>query len=224
MKKFVKGRWFPPFAVAIAAVIVALVMALFGWKITYAPDLENNWNAISAVAAWAGVAMSFVAIMIAIWIPKRIADRQDKIALFEKRYSAYSEILNVLSLAKDFEHFHKCTLYEYFIGVLLTLNYPEPESMTPNTFIYHLKIDYTTSLIKQSAFLFPNIQKDDADELSKEFRHFFVCLETVPSKQKMNVEKYRKEDASMADFFKISEFFSNKYLNAMETYLSFKRD
>ena len=99
LKKLINGRWFP-LAVAIAIVtVVALVMALFGWRITYAPTLENSWDAVSAVASWVGVIASFVAIMIAIWIPKKIAKQQDKIALFEKRMECYSTLQNIFAFA-----------------------------------------------------------------------------------------------------------------------------
>ena len=101
MKKLINGRWFP-LAVAIAIVtVVALVMALFGWRITYAPTLENSWDAVSAVASWVGVIASFVAIMIAIWIPKKIAKQQDKIALFEKRMECYSTLQNIFAFARQ---------------------------------------------------------------------------------------------------------------------------
>lgn len=110
MKKlvnFVKWRWFPLIA-AIALLVLAagvvLVMALFGWRFTYVPELDNNWDAISACAAWAGVIMSFLAVMVAVWIPKRIADRQDKIALFEKRYDCYTVIQNLLVCAEQMEN------------------------------------------------------------------------------------------------------------------------
>lgn len=109
MKKLanvVKWKWFPLIA-AIALLVLAagvvLVMALFGWRFTYAPELENSWGAVSAVAAWAGVIMSFLAVMVAVWIPKRIADRQDKIALFEKRYDCYTVIQNLLVCAEQME-------------------------------------------------------------------------------------------------------------------------
>lgn len=46
----------------IAVALVALVMASFGWKITYAPDLENSWDAIGAVASWASVIVGAVII------------------------------------------------------------------------------------------------------------------------------------------------------------------
>lgn len=76
-------------------------MALFGWRITYAPTLENSWDAVSAVASWVGVIASFVAIMIAIWIPKKIAKQQDKIALFEKRMECYSTLQNIFAFARQ---------------------------------------------------------------------------------------------------------------------------
>lgn len=95
MKKFVKGRWFPLTVAIGIAMVVASVMALFGWRITYAPALENSWDAVSAVATWAGVFASVFAIIFAIRVPKEIADRQDRIALFEKRYGAYSSLLTL---------------------------------------------------------------------------------------------------------------------------------
>ena len=67
MKKFIQGRWFPLTVAILIVTAVALVMALFGWRITYVPDLENSWDAISAVAAlisaFAGVAIPIVAVV-----------------------------------------------------------------------------------------------------------------------------------------------------------------
>lgn len=101
MKKLTEKKWFWPVAVVAAVLIIALILFLFlcGFRITYAPELENDWDAVSAVAAWAGVLASFIAIWFAIQIPKKIAERQDKIALFEKRYDAYSSILSLQTFA-----------------------------------------------------------------------------------------------------------------------------
>lgn len=96
MREFIKGRWFP-LAAAISFLLGTIfVMSLFGWRFTYAPELENSWDAISGVAAWASVSVgivsvvvSFLAIWFAIQVPKQIAKQQDKIALFEKRYQLY---------------------------------------------------------------------------------------------------------------------------------------
>ena len=89
MKNFIKGRWFPLLVTILVVAAVAFVMALFGWRITYAPELENDWNAISAVATWTetivavvSVIASFSAVWFAIRVPKKIAEQQNKIALF----------------------------------------------------------------------------------------------------------------------------------------------
>lgn len=71
---------------------VLLLLFAYGFKFTYAPELENSWAAISTVAAWAGVIVSSAAVFAAIQIPKKIAAQQNKIALFDKRYEALKEI------------------------------------------------------------------------------------------------------------------------------------
>lgn len=50
-----------------------------------------------------GVLFSVVAIIFAARVPKIIADRQDKISLFEKRYYAYSSLLTVQSFARTLD-------------------------------------------------------------------------------------------------------------------------
>ena len=96
IKKFIKGRWFPLIIGIALAILAGLIMAFFGWRITYAPELENSWDAVAAVAAWvsivvafAGVIASFVAVWFAIRVPEKIAYQQNKISLFEKRYKVY---------------------------------------------------------------------------------------------------------------------------------------
>ena len=145
MKRFIQG---------IAIVIVtgiALMVFLYcnGFRITYAPDLKNSWDAISAFAAWAGVFMSLLAVIVAglvAWKQNKIsesqasiADKQNRIALFEKRLEIYDilwscrvsvekmklieeneEILGFLfvRLVKNFEEYHRFQNYArvYIIG------------------------------------------------------------------------------------------------------------
>lgn len=81
-------------AVLCLTAIFGLIACLyaFGFRITYAPELENSWDAISACAAWAGVLSSFIAIWFAIRVPKKISEEQNKIVLFEKRYEVFEKI------------------------------------------------------------------------------------------------------------------------------------
>lgn len=42
--------------IVVGEALIAFVLWCMGFRITYAPELDNNWDAISAVAEWAGVA------------------------------------------------------------------------------------------------------------------------------------------------------------------------
>lgn len=77
-----------------------VVFAIFGWKITYDPNLENSWSAIEAVGVWVSAVISGVAIWFAVSAPKHIAQEQNKIALFEKRFASYSVFLKYISFAE----------------------------------------------------------------------------------------------------------------------------
>lgn len=88
-----------PIAIVVLASGVVLTMMLFGWRFTYAPELETSWDAVSSVAAWVGVISSFFAIWFAIQVPKKIAEKQNKIALFEKRYAVYDVLLHCIAFS-----------------------------------------------------------------------------------------------------------------------------
>lgn len=72
--------------------LIVLILAILGFRITYNPSLDTNWNAVSACAAWAAVVVSGLAIYFAIQSPKKIAEEQNRIALFEKRYEEVKRI------------------------------------------------------------------------------------------------------------------------------------
>lgn len=84
-------------AVIAIVLVIAFILFFCGFRITYAPELETSWDAVSAVASWVGVLVSavgvvasFIAIWFAIQVPQKIANRQDRISLFEKRYRVYN--------------------------------------------------------------------------------------------------------------------------------------
>ncbi|OUN11552.1 hypothetical protein B5G38_15410 [Gemmiger sp. An87] len=216
MLKFTKGRWFPLIlttAILVLAAIIVLIMALFGWRFTYAPELENSWNAISSVAAWtgtiiglSGVVASFLAVWFAIQVPKKIADRQDKIALFEKRYECFQifEKLHVLyKQIKDKE----CALDElrerskYLFGKL------EWKEISKEIIMDTIeKFEYT---IHQMQFLFPEVTEQDASQLYFDCQDFLISLFT-----NQEVQKKKKKYTNTMDSF------LEKYLHAIVKSLS----
>lgn len=92
MKKLLKKT---SFWIVSIEIIIAIILGLLGFKITYNLDLDNNWDAVSACAAWVGVVVSGIAIYFAKEVPKKIAKSQNDIALFEKRYLLYKSLLTL---------------------------------------------------------------------------------------------------------------------------------
>lgn len=82
-------------------IVVIIVFMLFGWKIVYAPQMANDWIAIDAIGGWVSIIISGIAIWFAVASPKRIAKEQNKIALFEKRFSCYVVFLKYTTFANS---------------------------------------------------------------------------------------------------------------------------
>lgn len=201
MKKLIKWKWFPMVAVIAAFAVVVLVMALLGFRITYAPDLENSWEAISAVAAWAGVitsiaavGASFAAVWFAIRVPKEIAEQQNKIALFEKKYSVYSSLLLIKNFSGLINNdcfkdnipdnqgyiWHPSAKVELYLTYFGTVFGSKPELQEKG--INLQSVSRTIALLKKHEvevkklpllFMFA---KENKDEITKELDAFFEPL------------------------------------------------
>lgn len=107
------------FSIFIIAALV--VLYLIGFRITYAPWLDNNWDAISAAAAWAGAIATSVAIWFAVQSPKKIATQQNKIALFEKRLGCFTAVAKLIAFSNQIDDTGKTnkdihTAYKLFLG------------------------------------------------------------------------------------------------------------
>ena len=95
MKNFIKGRWFPLLLAAAIVLVVSSILYYYGFRITYAPELENNWDAIEACAAWVG-AIGTIAVLIynhiAIELTQKSVRQAVDLQLFEKRLELYNAI------------------------------------------------------------------------------------------------------------------------------------
>lgn len=115
--------------IAVFLCVIIAILYFAGFRITYAPNLENSWDAISACAGWAGAIASAIAILVAIDIPRRIAEQQNNISLFDKRYSAFNALSFLVSVVnpiiegkvKDNNHsFYLDNIAETFDSVSIT--------------------------------------------------------------------------------------------------------
>lgn len=84
-----------------AVLIVGLIVVLFatayrtGWKIIYAPDLENDWEAISATATWVGA----IGTVLVLWynhrsisLTQRSVQQAINLQLYDKRLELYTAL------------------------------------------------------------------------------------------------------------------------------------
>lgn len=100
MKKLIKK---PFLWLVVTELLAAIILFFCGFRITYAPDLENSWEAISACAGWASVVVAGLAIYYAIRVPQKIAAEQNRIALFEKRHDFYITFCKCISFCRSLE-------------------------------------------------------------------------------------------------------------------------
>lgn len=109
------------FQISISIIVALVTLYLVGFRITYAPWLDNNWDAISATAAWAGAIATSVAIWFAVQSPKKIAMQQNKIALFEKRLECFTATAKLIAFSNQIDETGKTNkdihaAYKLFLG------------------------------------------------------------------------------------------------------------
>lgn len=62
--------------------LIVLAMWYMGFRITYAPELDNNWDAISAVAEWAGVIVGAIIVpLVVVLLQHKWDSNKEEIAL-----------------------------------------------------------------------------------------------------------------------------------------------
>lgn len=177
-------------------ILLGLVLFLYfrGFRITYAPELENSWAAVSAFASWASVIPSVGAIVTAIWIPKRIAKRQDDIALFEKRLEVYNCIKNCYGFSQIIQNSIANEYFdEYFLASfgdeVMGVNYKDTLHADVQKVLRH-----TVHKIRQGAFLFDSEKKAMFNKLASSLSALVNC-----SVDHANFGGVRKEYISIAD-------------------------
>ena len=158
-KRFISSKWFP-LAVACVVLLAVLVIAfLLGFRITYAPELENSWDAISTIASWAEVIVaiisviaSFMAVWYAIQVPQKIAERQDRIALFEKRCECYTIVQSLLVCASQLMDART----NKGVQVTFRIHMDDPENIqnVQNISAFTLRLKRNERIVVSGSFLF----------------------------------------------------------------------
>lgn len=200
---------------SVFGLMLVVVLWIFGFRITYAPKLETSWDAVSACAAWAGVIASFVAIWFAIQIPKKIAEEQNKIALFEKRFECYLSLQKILACGQQIGEMNNTG------SILACFNYwiCAGENELANDFVRNilLHIGLVEQCTISGSFLF---NKYDFDLL----QDIFSAARELILKASNGVENLMKLSQSTIEsrdkFARLSIDFFDKYMESIEEELN----
>lgn len=224
MKDLVKKRWFVFLLGLLIAVVLLLIFSLIlycnGYRIVYPEQFETSWDAVSGFAAWFGVAVSALsaaASFAAIWFAVRVADQQNKIALFEKRYECYIIIKNVVDVSNWVKH--SSSYYHVYLGFYRLVRPLEENMMDSlNLAFYYSKLE---EKVLCSIFLFPS---SDEKALKDLFRKAFNLIYGTRA---MDFDEYPKtmDDKFVElknDYCNYCNEFRRLYLENMEQELRLK--
>ena len=143
---------------------------------------------------WLAVILSALAIWFAIRVPKKIADRQDKIALFEKRYECFQFFEKCVVLCKNLpDTDDEASMQKTIRFCCRILEVQKVDDIDNNYFVY--KMDQFEYTLHQMPFLFPGIKDDDVAALYRslvEFLQAIISQKDIKEKRRSYLEAISK--------------------------------
>lgn len=219
MKELIKKRWFVfllgILIAAIALLIFGLILYCNGYRIVYPEQFETSWDAVSGFAAWAGILVSIAsaaASFMAVWYAVRVADKQNRIALFEKKYELFEIVVNCKMLSNAIKDLK--TDLEVQMAFLAALCYSsvDRDKVVDNTYVSVKEIGIFQKL-KQVPFLFENTE--ELDTLTK----LISLLASLVSNNK-KVPALQNRIQEFSDYINSEEY--KKLVDAMQKELMLK--
>ena len=183
--------------------------------------LDSIANSIDALAQprfidWLAVVIAFFSIAIsgiAVQVPKKIAYRQDKIALFEKRYECYVVIQDLLTFADQIKICQR--IFE--VQAASKMYFGEAETFHDDELaaVLALKLNRKKVLILSGAFLFSNYDLEKLQEIVDVGIDLIMSAATE-SKVRAQELLSKKTEELKASYCALCEEFEKKYLDAIE--------
>lgn len=162
---------------------------------------QPGWvECLSILISLVSVVVSGIAIWFAIRVPKQIADRQDKIALFEKRFECFQLFKQCYVLyrrSKDGEEIKGIKEQCYHM-----LEIEESTDLTKE--IFKSKLNHFERLLHQMEFLFPEINEED---VSKLYTSLLVYIGDILTEE--------KDDKAKQNYIETMKKFRSKYSNTI---------
>ena len=127
---------------------------------------------IQLIASFVSIIISAIAVIMAVRIPKKIADKQDKITLFDKRFEAYNVFLRYEAFAFQIHNIEGVENYKkQFIIAFYSNEIVEFQGM-----IALGKLQQLSTPLQHISFLFDNITDTELAELFSSICDFVVAM------------------------------------------------
>jgi len=165
--------------------------------------------------------ISFGSLIFAILIPVRIAKKQDRISLFEKRLSVYFEIMKLVNFAEQLKEIEKSdSTYIDLAGAvakadMVRKNFSlifdcEQSNITTNFLIV---INNNQSLVKSLVFLYSNKAKKNSSNISDDISKIYDSLISIMKSCCKN-NKYIQDD--ITNYINYLNEFVSKYMEMIK--------
>lgn len=161
---------------------------------------------IQVIVSLISIIISTIAVIMAVKIPRTIANKQDKIALFDKRFAAYEVFLMYEAFAWQIDKLSGTENYKkQFIIVFYTSLNIEFNGIDALT-----KLKQLSSKLQHASFLFDNIANAELSEMFESICDFIIALE-----KNVNVEESKKTFINHIEVFR--EKHHEHILSALKT-------
>ena len=214
--------------ILLAELLVAILLWLFGFRITYSPTLENSWDAISACAGWASVVVAGFAIYYASLVPKKIAEDQNRISLFEKRVDLYLTAQKLISCAQQIKYQNDCgTVLAAFVMAIGK----QEDAESSNVISLLFELDRIERILLSGEFLFPHFSADQMTSAIIEARDLLIetdkCMKVYENSDDYDEDDNHSDDMDLTkkakgyrdNYCKLCFSFLKEYASIMEEQL-----
>lgn len=199
---------------------IVVVVACAGGRLVFAPELEPNWESVSAAATCASVFFSVLAIIFAISIPREISEQQNKIALYEKRvicYNTLNDIKNFLDEIGKPSNRNIATWQRMYWKIHNLYDKPEfvkaQYSVTDRNLLTKSCLDEDKKTLYTLQFLLPAVQEQTVNDISKKLSDFISSIfENSSGKECGNIV----DDELNSQMLELSGLYYNFYNKTME--------
>ena len=196
-------------AFIIALLVLVIAVAFCVGAVITSKQKDIIWNVIDSIVSVISAVGTVGAIIAAIWV----ADRQNKIALFEKKYECYKIIQSLIVWAKQIENVK--TNKE--VQTAFRIYFDKPDELIKNKSMTEMvtKLKRQETVIVAGAFLFREYDVELLQEIIKDGMDVIVKVAASNTQLPENTLSEEAEQAKQKYIQRCKEF-EEKYIDLME--------